>query len=42
MTEQIGKFVQFDHEPDEREIEHARRGSQGIPASAAGGKDVET
>lgn len=48
MTEEIGKFVQFDHEPDEREIEHeqralaARRGSQGIPASAAGGKDVET
>lgn len=25
MTEQIGKFVQFDHEPDEREIEHAKR-----------------
>lgn len=25
MTEQIGKLVQFDHEPDEREIEHAKR-----------------
>lgn len=25
MTEQIGKFVQFDHEPDEREIEHEKR-----------------